>query len=297
MSEVEQSILHNREKHIRSTDNCVRAIEQADGLYTASAVSPFTRRLTWQYSLQHKMDQTYKSLADCLLCKWEEKKATAPTNSNGTRRLRPPPRLLVAIAGPPGSGKTTIANKVADIINSLPPKINNPKAIVISADGFHLPLATLRKLPNASEALARRGAPWTFDGHAAVSLVRKLKSNAHRHSVFAPTFDHAIKDPVADGLLIAADTDICILEGNYLLCDEPPWDEIATLVDEKWFVHVEPDLACKRVAFRHLAAGIETTMEEAVHRASSNDLVNGEFVVSKSRGRYNVMIESIESRS
>ncbi|KAL6876293.1 P-loop containing nucleoside triphosphate hydrolase protein [Trichoderma longibrachiatum] len=242
------------------------------------------------------MDQTYRSLADCLLCKWEEQRATVAI-PNDTSALHSPPRLLVAVAGPPGSGKTTIANKVAEIINSLPPQSNNPKAIVISADGFHLPLAILRKLPNASEALARRGAPWTFDGHAAVSLVRKLKSDAPRRSILAPTFDHAIKDPVSDGLLIEADTDICILEGNYLLCDEPPWDEIANLVDEKWFVHVEPGLACKRVALRHLAAGIEPTMEQAVHRARTNDLLNGEFIVSKSLGRYNVMIESIEAKS
>ncbi|PTB61736.1 P-loop containing nucleoside triphosphate hydrolase protein [Trichoderma citrinoviride] len=241
------------------------------------------------------MDQTYGSLAERLLCKWEEKKAKAAT-TNDTGSLNPPPRLLVAVAGPPGSGKTTIANRVAGIINSLPPENNSPKAIVISADGFHLPLAILRKLPNASEALARRGAPWTFDGHAAVSLVRKLEPQAHRQPVLAPTFDHAIKDPVSDGLLIEADVDICILEGNYLLCDEPPWDEIANLVDEKWFVHVEPDLACRRVAFRHLAAGIEATMEEAVRRAKANDLVNGEFIVSKSQGRYDVMIESIESK-
>lgn len=242
--------------------------------------------------LQYKMDQTYRSLADCILSKWEEKKAKVAT-TNGTRNATP--RLIVAVAGPPGSGKTTIANKVVDIINSLPSK--SPKTIVISADGFHLPLATLQKLPNASEALARRGAPWTFDGHAAVSLIRKLKTNARCQPVVAPTFDHAIKDPVSDGLVIEADVDICILEGNYLLCDEPPWDEIADLVDDKWFVHVEPGLACMRVASRHLAAGIESTMEGAVYRAKTNDLVNGEFISSKSKGRYDVMIESIEARA
>ncbi|KAJ4863529.1 hypothetical protein T069G_00059 [Trichoderma breve] len=149
------------------------------------------------------MDQTYRSLADCILSKWEEKKAKAAT-ANGTKNSTP--RLIVAVAGPPGSGKTTIANKVVDIINSLPSK--SPKTIVVSADGFHLPLATLRKLPNASEALARRGAPWTFDGHAAVSLVRKLKTSTRAQPVLAPTFDHAIKDPVLDGLLIEEDVDI-----------------------------------------------------------------------------------------
>ncbi|RFU76081.1 phosphoribulokinase uridine kinase [Trichoderma arundinaceum] len=235
------------------------------------------------------MDQTYRSLVECILNKWEEKKANWATIS-GTKGL--PPRLIIAVAGPPGSGKTTIANKVVEIINSLPS--TRPKTIVVSADGFHLPLASLRKLPNASEAIARRGAPWTFDGHAAVSLVRKLMSNARSRPVLAPTFDHANKDPVADGLVIEADVDICILEGNYLLCDEPPWNEIADLVDDKWFVHVEPGLACMRVASRHLAAGIETTMEGAVYRAKMNDLVNGEFISSKSKGRYNVMVESIE---
>lgn len=234
------------------------------------------------------MESTYQSLVDRVLTKWDELK-TANRNTTPSS----PPRLLIALAGAPGSGKTTIALEVLKRINALP---EHPQTNVISADGFHLPLVTLRAMPNAIEAIARRGVAWTFDTAAIVALVRKLRSAAGREAVLAPTFDHAIKDPVEGGLTIDKDVEICIVEGNYLLCEEEPWREIAGLVDDRWLVNVDPSLARKRVAARHLAAGIETTLEAALKRTDENDLVNGQFVMEKSRGRYNLLIDSLQDQ-
>lgn len=58
-------------------------------------------------------------------------------------------RYLVAIAGVPGSGKTTTAHAVALQINSIN---SATKATVISMDRFHLDRATLDQLPNREEA-------------------------------------------------------------------------------------------------------------------------------------------------
>ncbi|KAI1763503.1 hypothetical protein GGR53DRAFT_520942 [Hypoxylon sp. FL1150] len=213
------------------------------------------------------MESTYQSLVNRVLAKWDELNAASHTDTSSS-----PSRLLIALAGAPGSGKTTIALQVLKRINAL---AEHPKTNVISADGFHLSLATLRALPNATEAIARRGVAWTFDGAGIVALVRKLRNAAGRETVLAPTFDHAIKDPVEGGLTIDKDVEICIIEGNYLLCEEEPWREIAELVDDRWLVSVDPQLARKRVAARHLAAGIETTMDAALKRTDENDLVNG----------------------
>ncbi|EON97615.1 putative phosphoribulokinase uridine kinase family protein [Phaeoacremonium minimum UCRPA7] len=226
------------------------------------------------------MDATYQDLAQRVQSQWLEKKSQGQ-------------RLIIALAGPPGSGKTTIARHIVEHVAALP---FSPSIVAISADGFHLSLATLRGLPNAAEAIARRGAPWTFDGAAIVNLVRSLRSGSGQHAVTAPTFDHAVKDPVIDGLTVGPDVEVCLLEGNYLLSDEPPWSDIADLVDDRWLVKVDPILARDRVARRHLKAGIEDTMEKALKRAEENDMVNGKYVMIHSQGRFDVLIDSIEQR-
>lgn len=229
------------------------------------------------------MDATYQNLARRVKSKWAE------AQSQGQKRL------LIALAGAPGSGKTTIAKQVVDQVAAMGP--SGPNIVAISADGFHLPLAALRALPNSAEALSRRGAPWTFDGAAAAELVRRLRAGAGHQAVTAPTFDHAVKDPVTDRLTVGPDVDVCILEGNYLLSDEAPWDAIAGIVDDRWLVKVDPTLARDRVAARHLKAGIEVTMDKALKRAEDNDMVNGEYVMEHSHGRYDLLIESVEEEN
>ncbi|KAG9255847.1 phosphoribulokinase/uridine kinase [Emericellopsis atlantica] len=228
------------------------------------------------------MEPVYQALVDRIQAKWSQQQAHQEQSR---------PRLLIALAGPPGSGKTTIAEQVALRLRQRAPSL---RVACVSADGFHLPLATLRALPNATEALARRGAPWTFDGAATAAMVARLRAGAGRQAVVVPSFDHATKDPVAEGLVVGPDVQVCIVEGNYLLCDEAPWSRIAEIVDDRWLVVVDATLARDRVAARHVEAGIERTMEEALARAERNDMVNGEFVMRHSEGRADLVIHSVE---
>lgn len=225
------------------------------------------------------MEDTYRALAERIRQKWAEQKALGQA------------RLIIAVAGPPGSGKTTIANKVVEYASKAS---NGPSIASISADGFHLSRKTLQSLPNSQEAMARRGAPWTFDGVAAADLAVQLRTQAGRTAVSAPTFDHAIKDPVPNGAVVPPETEICIFEGNYLLSDEEPWRAIGDLADDRWLVRVDSGTARQRLATRHLRAGIEKNMEDAIKRAERNDMVNGEYVMRHSFGRYDILIDSAE---
>ena len=221
--------------------------------------------------------------------------------------LSPHRRILVAVAGPPGSGKTTIATHIVESLNKAvsqpggnekesPPSF----AISISVDGFHYTRKQLDALPNRDEAYFRRGAPWTFDVDGIVKLVTSLHDSAAmpisaRNVVKAPSFDHALKDPVEYDIQIGAGINIIILEGNYLLLDMEKWREISELVDVRVFVDVNVDCARNRVARRHVAAGIEDAYQKGLMRFDGNDALNGD-IIRKNLVRYDVRVESFDTR-
>lgn len=148
-------------------------------------------------------------------------------------------------------------------------------------DGYHLSRAQLDALPDPVNAHARRGAHFTFDGDAFLQLVKKLREPLLPESttLYAPSFDHAVKDPVADDIAISPHMRILIFEGNYLSLDDGPWREAAGLMDEIWFVEVDFDKARERLVARHVEAGIAKDEEEAHKRVTENDLVNGQEIV------------------
>ena len=204
-------------------------------------------------------------------------------------RMKPDQRILVAVAGPPGCGKSTIAAKAVDMLNASANKPRNRRrrldkeAVVVSVDGFHYPRSYLDALPNRAEAYIRRGAPWTFDVQGILTFIRALKKSASlpredRPAVYAPSFDHAAKDPVADDICIPPRAQIVILEHNYLLLDESDWREISGMVDVRIFVDVDASVARNRVARRHVLAGIEDTLVKGQRRFDLNDGPNGELI-------------------
>ncbi|KAH7155916.1 P-loop containing nucleoside triphosphate hydrolase protein [Dactylonectria macrodidyma] len=201
-------------------------------------------------------------------------------------------RVVIAFAGPPGSGKSTIAAEVVRRINA---QTNHPIAVVLPMDGFHHSRAYLDTLPNRNEACARRGIYWTFDADGVLKLVKALHSSRSISSdvILAPSFDHKSKDPVADALRIDSEAEIVIVEGNWLLLDRDPWRQVSDYVDDTWFVDVEPKLARQRVAARHIRSGIETNWEAAILRAEGNDLLNGDEVRTNLI-RPNVIVQSVE---
>ncbi|TKA70397.1 hypothetical protein B0A55_05611 [Friedmanniomyces simplex] len=198
-------------------------------------------------------------------------------------------RLLIAVSGIPGSGKTTLAARVAQRLNALW-REENPGlgtglgiATFLPMDGYHLTRAQLSAMPDPNTAHARRGAAFTFDAPAFLELVKKLRQPLcpETGTIYAPSFDHAVKDPVANDLPIAATSRVVVFEGNYLSLGTgaAEWKEAAELMDELWFVDVEEEVARQRLIRRHVASGIAADEGEAARRAEENDLVNGREIV------------------
>ena len=150
-------------------------------------------------------------------------------------------------------------------------------------DGYHFTRAQLSAMPDPETAHARRGAAYTFDPSSLLSLIKLLRAplTPSTPTYFAPSFDHALKDPVENDILIPPTSRILVLEGNYLSLGKGEWKEITELMDELWFVEVEEEVAGRRLVPRHVKAGIAPDEKSAWKRVWENDLVNGREIVAE----------------
>ncbi|KAF3939070.1 hypothetical protein ABW19_dt0208757 [Dactylella cylindrospora] len=219
-------------------------------------------------------------------------------------------RLLISISGIPGSGKTTFANAVVERLNTITQlKHGVALACCLPMDGFHYSRDTLDALPDPQEAHRRRGAPFTFDAKGIIELLENLKEpvSANRSTIiYAPSFDHALKDPVANDIAILPSQRIILVEGNYL-CFEPStqsseagtdqtsvgiWHQISSAFHEKWVIETPLDVASSRLALRHLKAAIVKTLAEGYTRANGSDKQNAEQII-KWRGKFDRKISGV----
>jgi len=199
----------------------------------------------------------------------------------------PSRQRFIAIAGPPGGGKSTFAEAVCASVNA---STQGDLAVVVPMDGFHYSLKQLDAFADPGFARTRRGAPFTFDAEAFVRCIKMLKV---RGSGDVPTFDHAVHDPVAGGCRVLATHKIILIEGNYLLLPETPWRALVDekVYDETWFVDTDVEEAMRRVEERHTRVG--RTRTEAKARVDTNDRLNAELVVLRSRSLADVLIPTV----
>lgn len=181
-------------------------------------------------------------------------------------------RTLIAIAGPPGSGKSTLAQAVVDQLNSTAG--SEPLAALIPMDGFHLDNQELEK----QGLLPRKGAPETFDAAGLIRLVRGIRRGGA--DIRYPLFDRTTDRCQIDAGLLSAETPIVVVEGNYLLLEDSPWNALAELFDATVFLAPSVETLEKRLIDRWLAYGFSPEMAE--EKARANDLRNARLVLEKS---------------
>ena len=104
-------------------------------------------------------------------------------------------------------------------------------------------------------------------------------------------------DPVENDIAIKPTHRIVVLEGNYIHLTVAPWNQATRLLDERWLIAVDRDVARRRVIQRHIISGIASTDEEAGKRFDENDWPNGLYLLENSDVESaNRKIESIHDR-
>jgi pantothenate kinase len=176
-----------------------------------------------------------------------------------------PGRFLVALAGPPASGKSTLA---ADLAAAL-----QPGARVVPMDGFHYDDAVLT--PRGLRP--RKGAPETFDAMGFIHLIRRLRDE---DEVAIPVFDRSVELSRAGADIVGPDDHILIIEGNYLLLDADPWRQLKPLFDLTVFLDVPEAELTRRLTDRWRHYG--KTEQAAKDWIASNDLPNALSVINGS---------------
>jgi len=180
-------------------------------------------------------------------------------------------RVIVALAGAPGSGKSTVAAALADRLNAGRPGV----AGVLAMDGYHYDDLVL--VPQGKRA--RKGAPDTFDVAGLRHMLGRLRAGDEA-LVAVPVFDRSIEIARAGARLIGGAVRIIIVEGNWLLLAQEPWDSLRPLFDLTVLIEVPEATLRQRLTARWQGYGL--TPDEIAQKIEGNDLPNARLVAGAS---------------
>jgi pantothenate kinase len=164
------------------------------------------------------------------------------------------PRLMVAVAGPPGSGKTVFATILVAVVNA---EADDNLAVLVGLDGWHYSNAYLaaHHINRDGERIPLRsikGATETFDATAAYDCLSKIRRGGQ---VSFPIYSRRLHEPIPAAVSIDASFRIVVVEGNYLLLDEDPWRRFRQLFDVSVFISASPETLVDGLRERHLRGG------------------------------------------
>ncbi|MGW0585387.1 nucleoside/nucleotide kinase family protein [Streptomyces sp. NPDC002920] len=177
-------------------------------------------------------------------------------------------RTLLGIAGSPGAGKTTLAERLVRELDD---------AAHVPMDGFHLADVELDRLGRRD----RKGAPDTFDAAGYAALLRRLREDADE-IVYAPGFERVLEQPIAGAVPVAPTARLIVTEGNYLLLGTGAWARVRAELDEVWFCETDEEERVRRLVARHEAFG--KGHEEAVAWVRGTDQRNADLVAGTREG-------------
>ncbi len=175
-------------------------------------------------------------------------------------------RFIVGIAGGPGSGKSTSADRLKELINS---KAKADLAQIFPMDGFHRKNSELER----SGLISVKGAPETFDVEGYLLILNRIKLG---EDLKAPIYSREAHDVIDNALPIEPYHKIIVTEGNYLFADMEGWCEIKDIIDLKIYINAAKGVCEKRLLERHMRGG--KTEAEALEKIKMVDMENFDLI-------------------
>ena len=178
-------------------------------------------------------------------------------------------RIIVYLAGPGGAGKTTLSLLLESLAAE---RIKGVSVQSIGIDGFHYTLEYVNNHyvdRDGEKILMRdvRGSAETYDFEKLRQKIKELKYG----DVYWPRYDRTIHDVVEDAIFVNGE--IVIIEGNWLLLDEPCWRDLIQYCDYSVFIEVDRDVLIERLTERKVKGGLDrTTAENFVMRSDAKNV-------------------------
>jgi len=193
-------------------------------------------------------------------------------------------RAYIFLAAPPGTGKSVLAELLQQEAASEQLELD-----VVGLDGFHrsnqyLATHTINQGDGPVPLAQVKGAPETFD---LGQLKRYLEQGRHQALAW-PVYNRVTHEPETPAKQVTAP--VVIVEGNYLLLNEPGWGNLADHAALCMFITATPELLKERLVVRKQQGGLDrATAEEFVARS---DLVNVNRVLENSMvNRAQILLE------
>jgi pantothenate kinase len=180
-------------------------------------------------------------------------------------------RFIVAIAGPPGAGKSTLADALVVALQAL-----CESAEVLPMDGFHMDNGVLQE----KGLLSRKGAPETFDVRGFLDIIRSVR--VAEGEVLVPVFDRSRELAITASRVIEVSTRFVLVEGNYLLLDRAPWSALDGEFDYE--ILISPPVATLEERLMDRWRGYGLSVEAARAKTQGHVLKNGALVRDHCRG-------------
>jgi pantothenate kinase len=192
-------------------------------------------------------------------------------------------RVMVAIGGPPASGKSVLAAQIQWMAekNFLP----GCSAVALPMDGFHFTNEYLtrqhRVLPDGTSIPLSevKGAPDTFDVAGLRQALQLLRQRAA--AVPWPGYSRIEHDPIPHAWHVSATVNLVLVEGNYMLLDRGPYAGIPGIFDFRMYLDTPAPAIISNLVERHIAGG--KTLEEAKAWIKRIDLPNARLVEATHR--------------
>ncbi|NAX04940.1 nucleoside/nucleotide kinase family protein [Vibrio sp. V27_P1S3P104] len=185
-------------------------------------------------------------------------------------------RIVIFLCAPPGSGKSTLAAFWEHLSQS---NEDVEPLQVLPLDGFHYPNDILdnNMIERNGEKILLRTIKGSYETFNLTELISKLKQLKIKDPKW-PYYDRNLHDPVDDAITV--NRNVVVVEGNWLLLNEPVWNELYRLADFTVFIDTKAEYLQERLVNRKVRGGL--SLEEAITFYRHSDAINIDKVLNHS---------------